>query len=539
MRTMTARSRLAAMKGVLGSLCVMLALSAGATPAAAEGRVEFILDGSGSMWGDAGGESKVAAAKRVMRDFLQRIELPEDTKVGLTLYGHRRKGDCADIERLDAVDYAERMTLASAIDRLSPKGKTPIADSLQTVGDSLKGQEGTTSIVLVSDGIESCGRDPCAVARSLREQYGIEVTIHVVGFDVTEKREQLECIAEAGGGKFLPVSRAAELPEAIKVVETEIKVKAEAEPDPEPAADPEPEPEPINLAAAANGGQIILSSSAYSSYLAGKLIDEADAYWLSTTAAPQSIVLGFADLRRARIVDLLINPYNKQNQKRWAKDVEVYLSDESPYEGFRRVGEMTLEPIGSEQVLTLEPPVEGRYIKLNFMTSQGDTSHIGAGEVMLMGHLLEPDEHPGPPKNLAGSANGTALHKATSQYSSYIAANLIDGTQAYWLSKGAGAQDITLVFPGTAPQRVAAVAINPHNRQNVGRWAREVEVFASAKSSYKGYVSLGTIELKPVGEYQVLRFQEPAPAKYLRLRFLSNHGDSSHTGAGEVVVLED
>ncbi len=214
------------MKTIFRSLFIILALSAGATSAAADGRVEFILDGSGSMWGDAGGEPKVTAAKRVMKDLLQRIELPADTTVGLTLYGHRRKGDCADIERLGPVEYGNRNSLAAAVAALNPKGKTPIADSLKLVGESLKGQEGATSIILVSDGIESCGKDPCAVAKALRDQYGIKVVIHVVGFDVREGQEQLQCIAKAGGGEYRVAVDAAGLAKELGEIKTVVQEAA-------------------------------------------------------------------------------------------------------------------------------------------------------------------------------------------------------------------------------------------------------------------------------------------------------------------------
>jgi len=179
-----------------------LAAIIGAAQAHAEARVEFILDGSGSMLGKAGGEAKVTAAKRVMSALLRDIKLPPDSTIGLTLYGHRRKGDCADIERLGPVGYARRERLVAAVAALKAKGRTPIADSLAMVGESLKAREGATSIVLVSDGIESCGKDPCAVARKLRERYGINLVIHVVGFDVRKGQDQLKCIARAGGGGY-------------------------------------------------------------------------------------------------------------------------------------------------------------------------------------------------------------------------------------------------------------------------------------------------------------------------------------------------
>ena len=197
-------------------------------------RVEFILDGSGSMWGKAGAEEKIVAAKRVMKDLVQNIELAPDSTLGLVVYGHRKKGDCADIEQFDPVSYAERANLLPIVDKISPKGKTPIADTLASVGESLKGGETATSMVLVSDGIESCGKDPCDIAKQLREQYGIDVTIHVVGFDVQDGREQLECIAKAGGGRYFNAADADELTRAFEDVKAELIAADKTAPPPPP-----------------------------------------------------------------------------------------------------------------------------------------------------------------------------------------------------------------------------------------------------------------------------------------------------------------
>ena len=71
------------------------------TPAHSQ-RVELILDGSGSMWGEVGGEAKIVAAKRTMASLVGGIELPPGSTLGLTVYGHRAKGDCADIEHFPA-----------------------------------------------------------------------------------------------------------------------------------------------------------------------------------------------------------------------------------------------------------------------------------------------------------------------------------------------------------------------------------------------------------------------------------------------------
>jgi hypothetical protein len=179
------------------------------------------------MWAKAGSEEKIVAAKRVVKEWLKDAKLSSDSQIGLTAYGHRDKDDCKDIERFPSVSYDKRSSLTPIVDKLSPKGKTPIADSLQTVGESLKSYEGATSILLVSDGIESCGKDPCAVAHQLREQYGVNVTIHVVGFDVGDGRPQLECIAREGGGKYYNVSDAKELSTAFEDVKAEL-IKADS-----------------------------------------------------------------------------------------------------------------------------------------------------------------------------------------------------------------------------------------------------------------------------------------------------------------------
>ena len=46
-------------------------------------------------------------------------------------YGHRSKGDCSDIELVVPVDAFDAEKIRSAVRRLSPKGKTPMADSLR------------------------------------------------------------------------------------------------------------------------------------------------------------------------------------------------------------------------------------------------------------------------------------------------------------------------------------------------------------------------------------------------------------------------
>lgn len=208
------------------SLLTIIAVFAFSPVQAAEmPEVMFILDGSGSMWGAAGSQKKIEVAKEVMARVVP--ELPEGIKVGLTVYGHRRKGDCADVEIMIPSGSDDRAGLLAKVKGISPKGKTPIAASVRMVAESLKTKEVETTIVLVSDGIETCADDPCGVIKSLKES-GIKFILHVVGFGVDEKgKAQLTCLAQAGGGKYIAAQDADSLLSALETVKKEVAVKVE------------------------------------------------------------------------------------------------------------------------------------------------------------------------------------------------------------------------------------------------------------------------------------------------------------------------
>jgi len=154
--------------------------------------------------------------------------LPPELTVGLTSYGHRRKGDCQDIEVLVPIENSDRTSLLAKVEAISPKGKTPIASSVETVAESLRAREHETTIVLVSDGEETCNEDPCAAVRALKES-DIQFKLHVVGFDVNaSQKEQLECLASAGGGDYHGATDAASLLLALQAVTAPLEKKVEA-----------------------------------------------------------------------------------------------------------------------------------------------------------------------------------------------------------------------------------------------------------------------------------------------------------------------
>ena len=178
----------------------------------------LVLDGSGSMWGQIDGVNKIVIARNVIAGLL--ADMPDDTSLGLTVYGHRERGSCTDIETIVAPAPFTQDRILEVVNALNPRGRTPMTDSVVAAARSLRYTEEAATVILVSDGIENCNPDPCAMAREL-EAAGINFTAHVIGFDVAaepEARAQMQCIAEGTGGLFLTADNAAELSSALQQV---------------------------------------------------------------------------------------------------------------------------------------------------------------------------------------------------------------------------------------------------------------------------------------------------------------------------------
>lgn len=175
----------------------------------------LVLDASGSMWGTLQNQSKIEIARATVADVLK--TWPRANALGLVAYGHRRKGDCADIETLLPIAPVNAAAFQASVDALNPKGMTPISAAVQHAAQALKSSEQKATVILVSDGEESCNLDPCQIARQL-EADGIDFTAHVIGFDIPQDGvadKQLACIAKETGGRYVNAKNASELTSAL------------------------------------------------------------------------------------------------------------------------------------------------------------------------------------------------------------------------------------------------------------------------------------------------------------------------------------
>lgn len=219
----------------LGFIAFFIPLSSAQTPVGQpKSDLLFVLDVSGSMNGVLDNALMIDWAKKAIIETV--AVLPSDAEVGLRVYAHRieqsnKEASCTDSELLVPISSGNGPQVASAVNGLKPKGWTPIAYSLQQVASDFRGdKERLHTIILVSDGEETCGGDPLVAAKELTNQ-GFRLKIFTVGFNVEEvARQQLELLANEFGGTYSDVKTGANLQTTlIKLTEQTFLIEKEKE----------------------------------------------------------------------------------------------------------------------------------------------------------------------------------------------------------------------------------------------------------------------------------------------------------------------
>lgn len=236
---------------VLG-LCVALSVPVAVQ---AQGRSIIVLDASGSMWGQIDGRAKLEIAREALAEVVG--SLPADTEMGLMAYGHRTEASCTDIELIVPPAAGSGSAITQAAANLSFLGKTPLTDAVRQAALALRSSEEKATVILITDGIETCNADPCALGLEL-ERTGVDFTAHVVGFGLTaEQGASVACLATNTGGVYIEASDASSLRDALL---TTVVAEPVPTPDPEPVSVPEPAALEFNFAprlTLKDGGEII------------------------------------------------------------------------------------------------------------------------------------------------------------------------------------------------------------------------------------------------------------------------------------------
>ena len=182
-------------------------------------RILFVFDASQSMVGRWKTDRKYKIATRLFANILDSISSTPNLELALRLYGHQVNyppGDCQDT-RLE-VPFAKNNIgeIKRVLKHITPRGTTPIAYSLsEAASDFPPCDHCRNIIVLITDGIEECSGDPCAVSAEL-QQKGIILKPFIVGIGKSF-REQFECV-----GTYYDARDETEFREALKVIISQV-----------------------------------------------------------------------------------------------------------------------------------------------------------------------------------------------------------------------------------------------------------------------------------------------------------------------------
>lgn len=183
------------------------------------GPIMLILDASGSMVRDTTtGRTRMDDARDAMSAAIDM--LPDDAEVGLLVFGTgtgnsdaERAQGCQDVKTVHELGALDRPAMQTSVKGVKASGFTPLGPSLRMAADMLPAS-GPATIVLVSDGVDTCSPPPaCEVASELRS-HNPGLTIHAVGFaidDDEQAQQQLQCVGRVGGGGFVSAANVHQL----------------------------------------------------------------------------------------------------------------------------------------------------------------------------------------------------------------------------------------------------------------------------------------------------------------------------------------
>ena len=161
-------------------------------------RILFVLDGSGSMVAKMGENPRIDIAKRVLSKMVDSLSQKPNVEVALRVYGHTKtvlQHDCGDTKL--EVPFAEDNTdaIKESLSAIKPKGYTLIARSLLEAANDFPDKNGRNIIILITDGMEECDGDPCAISEALQKK-GVILKPFIVGMGTDEKifKDAFSCI---------------------------------------------------------------------------------------------------------------------------------------------------------------------------------------------------------------------------------------------------------------------------------------------------------------------------------------------------------
>jgi Ca-activated chloride channel family protein len=163
-------------------------------------RILFIFDASQSMFGHFGGAPKIDIAQKMLSAAVDSLKSVPNLELALRVYGNRSQikagfQDCEDTHLEVPFGPGNIPDIKNVLKSTYPKGTTPIAKSLEeTINDFTPCSNCRNIVILITDGLEACDGDPCAISRALMKN-GIYLKPFVIGLGVLEEfKRNFSCI---------------------------------------------------------------------------------------------------------------------------------------------------------------------------------------------------------------------------------------------------------------------------------------------------------------------------------------------------------
>lgn len=181
-------------------------------------RILFIFDASQSMLSRWQSGRKVDIAKNLLSNMVDSLKNVDNLEIGLRVYGHKSNyppQDCDDTHL--EVNFLKAFKAADLIKKklsvIRPRGTTPIAKSLEEGAKDFPDDNARNIVILITDGKEECGMDPCAVSR-MYQNNGIILKPFVIGVGLDKDwKKSFDCV-----GRFFDASREQDFTNILNIV---------------------------------------------------------------------------------------------------------------------------------------------------------------------------------------------------------------------------------------------------------------------------------------------------------------------------------
>ena len=198
-------------------MAVMLAAvpSVGVTYAwACQENAMLVFDASGSMASIRDGLPKIVVARDAATEILPDVTRRRPT--GLITYGGERGPSCGDVHLKIPPMVGSGELILGELGMMEPRGQTPLSDAVMLAAQTLKGHGQPGVVVLVTDGLENCGYNACALGQKLRSKTP-NIRVHVIGFHLRSSSEsRVSCLARSTGGTYTSTNSLETLREALR-----------------------------------------------------------------------------------------------------------------------------------------------------------------------------------------------------------------------------------------------------------------------------------------------------------------------------------